>query len=194
MRAAYDICQPSGELSDEETAIGQCFMAIAGFVRKMSGTGEVDAETMNRSVEKMVEAALKFNKVESVFQDGEKEDVFDPEIFEKQSDIKMASKLELLVNLLSKNIKNYEKANRVVAKKFRDKLEDTVRRYNERRSKLFAEEEFKREQTSEEIVKDTTAQALQIFKDLNSDRESFRRMGLSFEEKTYYDILTAVCD
>lgn len=194
MRAAYDICQPSGELSDEETAIGQCFMAIAGFVRKMSGTGEVDAETMNRSVEKMVEAALKFNKVESVLQDGEKEDVFDPEIFEKQSDIKMASKLELLVNLLSKNIKNYEKVNRVVAKKFRDKLEDTVRRYNERRSKLFAEEDFKREQTSEEIVKNTTAQALQIFKDLNSDRESFRRMGLSFEEKTYYDILTAVCD
>lgn len=38
MRAAYDICQPSGELSDEETALGQCFMAI-GFVRKISGTG-----------------------------------------------------------------------------------------------------------------------------------------------------------
>ena len=98
----------------------------------------------------------------------------------------MASKLELLVNLLSKNIKNYEKANRVVAKKFRDKLEDTVRRYNERRSKLFAEEEFKREQTSEEIVKDTTAQALQIFKDLNSDRESFRRMGLRRENILRY--------
>lgn len=84
--------------------------------------------------------------------------------------------------------------NRVVAKKFRDKLEDTVRRYNERRSKLFAQEEFKREQASEEIVKNTTAQALQILNDMDSDRESFRRMGLSVEEKTYYDILTAVCD
>ena len=42
MRAAYDICQPSGELSEEESSLAQCFMAIAGFVRKMSGTSEVD--------------------------------------------------------------------------------------------------------------------------------------------------------
>lgn len=34
MRTAYDICQPSGNLSDEESALAQCFMAIAGFVRK----------------------------------------------------------------------------------------------------------------------------------------------------------------
>src|SRR5699024_9506814 len=38
MRSAYNICQPSGELSEEESALAQCFMAIAGFVRKMSGT------------------------------------------------------------------------------------------------------------------------------------------------------------
>ena len=61
MRAAYDICQPSGELSEEESALAQCFMAIAGFVRKMSGTSEVDADTMNRHVAKMVEEALKYN-------------------------------------------------------------------------------------------------------------------------------------
>ena len=30
-------------------------MAIAGFVRKMSGTSEVDTDTMNRAVSKMVE-------------------------------------------------------------------------------------------------------------------------------------------
>lgn len=38
MRAAYDICQPSGELGEEESALAQCFMAIAGFVRKMSAS------------------------------------------------------------------------------------------------------------------------------------------------------------
>ena len=40
MRTAYDICQPSGELGEDESALAQCFMAIAGFVRKMSGTSE----------------------------------------------------------------------------------------------------------------------------------------------------------
>ncbi len=52
---------------------------------------------------------MKFNKVESVLQVGEKEGVFDPEIFEKQSNIKMASKLELLVNLLVKILKIMKK-------------------------------------------------------------------------------------
>ena len=98
MRAAYDICQPSGELSEEETALAQCFMAIAGFVRKMSGTSGVDTDTMNRTVAKMVEAALKYNRVESVLESGEEEDLFSPEYFEKLSDVKMpATKLELLV-------------------------------------------------------------------------------------------------
>ena len=50
MRTAFDICQPSGNLGEEESALAQCFMAIAGFVRKMSGTSEVDTDTMNRAV------------------------------------------------------------------------------------------------------------------------------------------------
>lgn len=76
MRAAFDICQPSGYLGEEESALAQCFMAIAGFVRKMSGTSEVDTDTMNRAVSKMVEEALKYNQVESVLESGEEEDIF----------------------------------------------------------------------------------------------------------------------
>ena len=66
MRAAYDLCQPSGELDKEEAALAQCFMAIAGFVRKISGTSEVDTDTMNRYVAKMVEKALEYSQVEGV--------------------------------------------------------------------------------------------------------------------------------
>ena len=194
MRAAYDICQPSGVLGEEEAALAQCFMAIAGFVRKMSGTGEVDAETMNRNVAKMVEAALKYYKVESVLEDGEDEDIFSPEYLEKLSDVKMpASKLELLVKMLRRQIAEYGKTNRMAAKKFREMLEETIRQYHERRKHLTVEEAGEaQEQTSEEILKSATAQALKILSDLNADRESFRKMGLTFEEKAFYDILTAL--
>jgi type I restriction enzyme R subunit len=100
MRTAFEICQPSGELGEEESALAQCFMAVAGFVRKMSGTGEVDTDTMNRAVAKMVEEALKYNQVENVLETGEEEDIFSPEYFEKLSDVKMpATKLELLVKI-----------------------------------------------------------------------------------------------
>lgn len=196
MRAAYDICQPSGELGEEESALAQCFMAIAGFVRKMSGTSEVDTDTMNRRVAKMVEEALKYNKVESVFEDGEQEDIFSPEYFEKLSDVKMpASKLELLVKMLRKQIKEYSKTNQMAAKKFQEMLEETIKQYHERRKHLTAEEAGEaQEQTADEIIKYATEQALRILKDMNADRESFRKIGLTFEEKAFYDILMTLRD
>ena len=196
MRAAYDICQPSGELGDEESALAQCFMAIAGFVRKMSGTSEVDAETMNRYVAKMVEEALRYNEVESVLEDGEQEDIFSPEYFEKLSDVKMpASKLELLVKMLRKQIKEYRKTNQMAAKKYQEMLEDTIKQYHERRKHLTAEEAGEaQEHATEDIIKNATEQALRILRDMNADRESFRKIGLTFEEKAFYDILMALRD
>ncbi len=196
MRAAYDICQPSGELQEDESALAQCFMAIAGFVRKMSGTSEVDTDTMNRYVAKMVEEALIYNKVESILESGKEEDIFSPEYFEKLSDIKMpASKLELLVKMLRKQITEYSKTNQMAAKKFQEMLEATIKQYHERRDHLSAEEAGEaQEYTSEEIIKNATEQALQILKEMKADRESFRKVGLTFEEKAFYDILMALRD
>lgn len=196
MRAAYDICQPSGELSEEESSLAQCFMAIAGFVRKMSGTSEVDTDTMNRHVAKMVEEALKYNQVESILENGEQEDLFSPEFFEKLSDVKMpASKLELLVKMLRKQISEYSKTNQMAAKKFQEMLEETIKQYHERRKHLTTEEAgVAQEETSEEIIRNATEQALQILREMHADRESFRKVGLTFEEKAFYDILMALRD
>lgn len=196
MRSAFDICQPSGYLSDEESALAQCFMAIAGFVRKMSGTSEVDTATMNRAVAKMVEEALKYNQVESVLESGEEEDIFSPEYFEKLSDIKMpATKLELLIKMLKKEIKEYGKINKVAAKTFQEMLEKTIEEYHERRKHLTAEEAGEtQEQASEDIIKMATEQALEILSKMNENRESFRKLGLTFEEKAFYDILVSLRD
>ena len=196
MRAAYDICQPSGELKEEESALAQCFMAIAGFVRKMSGTSEVDTDTMNRYVSRMVEEALKYNQVESILDNGEQEDIFSPEYFEKLSDIKMpATKLEMLVKMLRKQITEYGRTNQMAARRFQEMLEETIKLYHERRKHLTAEEAgATQEEATEEIIKKATEQALQILKEMNADRESFRKAGLTFEEKAFYDILMALRD
>lgn len=194
MRAAYDICQPSGGLEEDESALAQCFMAIAGFVRKMSGTTELDTDTMNRRVSKMVEEALKYNQVESVLETGEQEDIFSPEYVERLVDVKMpASKLELLVKMLKKQITEYSKTNQMAAKKYQEMLEATIEQYHERRKHLTAEEAGEaQEQASEDIIREATEQALRILKDMHADRESFRRVGLTFEEKAFYDILIAL--
>lgn len=196
MRAAFDISQPSGELGEEESALAQCFMAIAGFVRKMGGTTELDTDVMNRNVAKMIEEALKYNKVESILASGEQEDIFSPEYFEKLTDVKMpASKLELLVKMLRKQIREYNKTNQVAAKKFQEMLEKTIAEYHERRKHLTEEEAGEaQEQASDAVIKNATEQALNILKEMNLSKESFRKIGLTFEEKAFYDILIALRD
>lgn len=196
MRMAFEICQPSGELGEEESALAQCFMAVAGFVRKMSGTSEIDTETMNRYVSKMVEEALKYNKVESILDRGEEEDIFSDEYFEKLTDIKMpATKLELLIKMLRKQIKEYSKINQIAAQKFQEMLEKTIEIYHERRKHLTLEEAGEtQEQASENLIKAATSQALNILNGLQESKESFRKIGLTFEEKAFYDILVELRD
>lgn len=196
MRGAYDIAQPSGHLGEEESALAQCFMAIAGFVRKMSGTSDLDTETMNIAVSKMVEEALRYNQVESVLEAGEDEDIFSPEYFEKLSDVKLpATKLELLIKMLRKEIKDYGKVNRIAAVSFQEMLEKTIEQYHERRKHLDADEAGETQETaSEDIIKTATEQALAILQQMNESKESFRKLGLTFEEKAFYDILIALRD
>ena len=103
--------------------------------------------------------------------------------------------LELLVKMLRKQIKEYGKTNQMAAKKFHELLEETIKQYHERRKTLSAEEAgAAQEYTSEEIIKNATEQALRILKEMSADRESFRKIGLTFEEKAFYDILMALRD
>ena len=95
--------------------------------------------------------------------------------------------------MLRKQIKEYGKTNQMAAKKFQEMLEETIKVYHERRKTLSAEEAGEaQEYTSEEIIRSATEQALRILADMNADRESFRKIGLTFEEKAFYDILSIV--
>lgn len=196
MRKAYDLCQPSGELGDEESALAQCFMAIAGMVYKMTGTDAPDSDTMNRRVAKMVEEALKYNNVESILEEGDEMDIFGPEFSERLADIKMpASRLEMLIKILRKQITEYGKTNQVASKKFQELLESTIQEYHNRR-KFLSEQEAgaTQEETAETIIKTATEQALNILHSMQEDRKSFRKIGLTFEEKAFYDILLHLKD
>ena len=196
MRVAYDICQPSGVLSEEDMALAQCFLAIAGFVRKMSGTTELDTETMNAHVEQMVKEALQYSKVENIWKNGVVEELSGPAFQEELAEIRMpATRLEALVKLLRKQITDYQRTNQAAARKYQELLEQTIEQYHARREHLAAEEAGEaQEQTSESIIRVATEQAEQILRDLQADRNSFRKMGLTFEEKAFYDILVMMRD
>jgi type I restriction enzyme R subunit len=106
-----------------------------------------------------------------------------------------ASKLETLIKLLRKQITEYGKTNQVASKKFQEMLEATIQEYHDRR-KFLSEEEAgaTQEATAESIIRNATEQALNILKGMQADRESFRKLGLTFEEKAFYDILIHLRD
>ena len=195
LRAAYDICQPSNVLSYKELALSQCYMAVASYVRKTSGEKH-DVESMNRAVERMVSEALRCNSVVSILETGVEEQIFSAEFTEQLKDIKLpATRLELLIKMLRKTIREYKATNKVAAERYEELLRKTLEAYHERRVALSASEaSATQSEAVTAIINEATRQAMDLLRQLGEDKESFRGLGLTFEEKAFYDILMHLRD
>lgn len=195
LRTAYDICQPSNVLTNEQLSLSQCFMAVASYIRKTSG-GNHDTESMNRAVERMVAEALKYNSVVDILDSDVEENIFSPEFAEQLELIKLpATKLEVLIKMLRKAIKEYKDTNKIAAEKYEELLNKTLEEYNNRKASLSAEEASETQaEAVNSIIQNATEQALDILSRLGEDKESFRKLGLTFEEKAFYDILMHLRD
>lgn len=195
LRAAYDICQPSNVLSHEELSLSQCYMAVASYVRKTSGEKH-DVASMNRAVERMVAEALRCNAVVSILDTDVEERIFSPEFTEQLNSIKLpATRLELLVKMLRKSIQAYKNTNKVMAEKYEELLRKTLDEYHSRRAALSdAEATATQSEAVSAIIGEATKQAFDLLDKLGKDKESFRGLGLTFEEKAFYDILMHLRD
>lgn len=195
LRTAYDICQPSNVLTNEQLSLSQCFMAVASYIRKTSGEKH-DTESMNRAVEKMVAEALKCHSVVNILQTDIEENIYSPEFIVQLENIKLpATKLEVLVKMLRKSIKDYKGTNKIAAEKYEELLKKTLEEYHNRRASLSPEEANSTQtEAVDSIIQNATEQALSILSKLGEDKESFRKLGLTFEEKAFYDILLHLRD
>ena len=167
LRTAYDICQPSNVLKNEQLSLSQCFMAVASYIRKTSGEKH-DTESMNRAVEKMVAEALKCNSVINILDTDVEENIFSPEFVEQLDNIKLpATKLEVLIKMLRKSIKEYKDTNKVAAEKYEALLNKTLEEYHNRRASLSSEEATSTQaEAVDSIIQNATLQALDIMSKL----------------------------
>lgn len=194
LRAAYNICNPAGKLSDEETVWSQCLMGIAAFIGKITGT-KYNVETMNRNVEQMVKEALSCTGVETILDAENAEDIFGSDFIKEAEKVKMPhTKFQLLVKMLRKAIKEYGKTNKTRADHFDALLSQIVESYNTRDNLTFANDVATEtldavSKVVEDKVADLTEQLKALFADLNADKEEFKKLGITFEEKAFYDIL-----
>ncbi len=189
LKASYEICFPSGLLTDDETEKAQFYLAIRSIIYKHTKGYAPDAETMNRHVEEMVKQAISCNGVENIVNASEAESIFSEEFEKKLDDVKMPmTKFNALLKLLKKSINDYRRKNRTQANQFDEMLKRVVERYNNRDNLVFTN------QVVGDFVDSLSDELMNIFTQLEDDKKSFVKLGISFEEKAFYDILIRVRD
>lgn len=199
LRSAYSICNPAGILSDEEVMWSQCFMGICSYVNKMTAT-EHDTESMNRQVEKMVNEAIIASGVERVLDEGIEENIFSDTFSKELDEMKMPfTKFQILCKMVAKAIRAYSRTNKIQAEHFQKMLEETIDAYNTRDNLTFTNE------VTQNVLNDVmdivsykvnslSNRLVDIFKELKADSEKFKELGITFEEKAFFDVLVEVRD
>ena len=189
MKAAYNIVFPSGELRDIEIAKAQFYLAIRSIIYKQTIGDAPDAEIMNQVVEGMVQNAISCTGIENIVDQDKSLDLFSDD-FEKQlKNIKLPiTKFNALIKLLKKAIIDYGHVNKIKSIEFDERLRKVVENYNARDKLVFTSE------VVADFVNDLSDELIKIFKELEVDKTSFEKMGISYEEKAFYDILIKVRD
>lgn len=188
LRASYDLCCTSEEISWREREYIHFYFAVKSIIHKLTKGDAPDTAQMNDRVRQMIHEALISEGVEEVFKldknEGNNADIFSDEYMAKVEKIKLPNvKIKMMQMLLSKAINEYKKVNKIKGLDFTKKLKKLVDVYNERK-------DFDVMQS--EVLDDVAERFANLFKELQQDRNSFMDMGIDFEEKAFYDILKAV--
>ena len=191
LRSAYDLCCSSNALSATEEDFIHFYFTVKTIIHKLTIGDAPDTGQMNTKVRKMIEEALISEGIEEVFKldknDGNtNEDIFSDAYLEKIEKLQLPNtKIKLLQKLLAKAIEAFKKTNRIKGIDFSQKLKKLVEIYNERKDfPSFAND----------VLDDVTDQFVNLFRELQQERQSFLDLGINYEEKAFYDILKAVAE
>ncbi|GHA24934.1 MULTISPECIES: type I restriction endonuclease subunit R [Flavobacteriaceae] len=188
LKAAYDICAGSENLTQEERDYIHFYLAVKSIVFKLTKGNAPDTAQMNAKVREMIKNALASEGVEEIFkmsdETNSQQDIFDEDYLAKIDKIKLPNtKIKLLQQLLAKAIGEIKKVNKVKGVDFSRKMEGLVSRYNERKGDVLRGEVY------EEMAEQLTDLIWQVQKEFSAGE----KLGIDFEEKAFYDILKELC-
>ena len=178
LKDVYKIC--TSLLTKEVKGEVAYFIAVRSFILKTTRKGVPDLAEVNRRISEMLEQAILEDEVLSLTEAGTKE-TFELLTDENLSKLKALPQKNMAANILMRVMKEkvneIKKTNLVVSKTFSERLEAIIEKYNNRNDEA---DVFK---VLEELVK---------FKhELLEAIDKGQEIGLSYEEKAFYDVLTA---
>jgi len=191
MKKAFDLCVGDDRISESDMFKVHFYCAIRSTIFKMSGGEKPDSVRMNEEVKKLVDACI---TAMNDFADDIPEDdidIFSKEYIEAIDKIQYKNtKFKMLIELLKKAIKQYSKTNKLKADEFSKRMKSLVDKYNNRDTTIL----ISNDDVVNEFIDGITEEARKILDDLCNDANEFKKMGITFEEKAFYDILKAIRD
>lgn len=189
LKAAYDICAGSEQLTQTERDYTHFYLAVRSIVFKLTKGNAPDTAQMNAKVREMIKEALQSDGVEEIFKLGDEaeteQDIFDEDYLAKIEKIKLPNtKIKLLQQLLAKVIGEIRKVNKVKGIDFSKKMQALVERYNNRDAN-----DILRSEVYEEMANALTDLIWEVHKEFSAGDE----LGIDFQEKAFYDILKELC-
>ena len=188
LKSAYDICSGSGAFTETQRDEIHFYLAVRSIVFKLTKGVAPDTAQMNNRVKQMLQDAIESDGVEEIFKLGDDSqteiDIFSDDYMAKIDKIKLPNtKIKLLQKLLAKAIDDVKKINKITGIDFSKRLQSIVDKYNERKES---------DVLRSEVLEDFTDEIIDLYYALKKEKESFKDLGIDFEEKAFYDILKAL--
>lgn len=163
-------------LNEEQRFLAAFFETVRTLLSRMTGKGKVTKKEINARISELLKQSVKSEGVINLFSDVKAEfSLFDTAFLDEISKMKEKNiAVELLKKLLAEKVALYQKTNIVQSEKFSDLLNRSLSNY------------LKGLLTNEEVIQEL----LQLAKEIASADSAAKELGLTPEEKSFYDALT----
>ena len=174
LKNAVSLCRSL--LQEEERYESAFFETVRTLLNRMTGKGTISKKSINERISALLSQSVKSNGVINLFSDVKAEfSLFDAAFLDEISKMKEKNiAIELLKRLLAERIHIYKESNIVQSQKFSEMLNMTLSNY------------LKGMITNEEVIEEL----LRMAQDIANSESQANELGLSKEEKAFYDALT----
>ncbi|QHE59922.1 HsdR family type I site-specific deoxyribonuclease [Rossellomorea vietnamensis] len=176
LKDVYKIC--TGLLNKQIKEEIAYFIAVRSFIMKSSKTGTPDLKEVNERISKLLENAILEDGVMVLTEatTNESFDLLNEENISKLRAIPQKNiATTILMRVMKEKLQNVKKKNMIVSKSFSDRFEKIIEKYHNRNDHLDVYEVF------EELLK--------FKEELEDAINEGTQLGLSYEEKAFFDVL-----
>ena len=189
LKSAFNICSNHDDITDKEREDIHFFTGVRSIIYKLTKGNAPDVTQMNRKVSMMLQQALQSEGVEEVAQlnvDTRDLDLLSEEYMARLEKLNLPNtKVKLMEKLLRSVITEFKKVNKIKGVDFTKRLNALVERYNDRSDNAIS---------AQEVLDEVAKQMAELLKEVNKEKKSFKDLGITYEEKAFYDILKEIAN